>query len=227
MRILLLTLILFSTSCSMFEHRDYEEEMVYFDQFNGPLVSPGVDFETVSGDSGRYFYSDPEVVRSRVPATAEEKENYNYSSSIKRELNSLENGLSDQEYYSYLKYKNDFQNDSERIYYLRLSTAKKRSYLESKGILEPQETSSSRYPSARRPAAIARTSYWDERNFGGETIALGMGKRDVISILGPPARMEVAGNPAYENEKWTYTKNGVTRQIFFENGQVDGWTQLD
>lgn len=217
-----------STSCGLFEHRDFESEM-NFDQFNGPMFEPGRDFDTVSGDTGRSYYSDPQVIKRRIPATEYERESNSYQQSLQRELYYLENSLSDAEYSDYLKVRESFSNNSERIYYLGLSPANRVDYLAAKGLNLGQSYSSS--TPSRRPAAVARpampsyeSSFYEASDKG---ITLGMSKEEVANILGTPERLEVAGNPAYENERWTYTRHGVIRQIYFENGSVGGWTQKD
>ena len=72
----------------------------------------------------------------------------------------------------------------------------------------------------------ARTSQYSEPQ-----VSIGMPKRYVQMQLGVPAQVEVAGNPDYGNERWTYeasmpTSNGYITQrryIYFENHQVVGW----
>ena len=41
--------------------------------------------------------------------------------------------------------------------------------------------------------------------------------------MGKPMRVEIAGNPRYENERWLYRMNGASKYIYFESGQVQGW----
>lgn len=71
-------------------------------------------------------------------------------------------------------------------------------------------------------------------NYGGyesNQVSLGMPKRYVQMYMGAPTQVEVAGNPNYGNEKWTYeiaipTPNGYVterRFIYFENHEVVGW----
>jgi hypothetical protein len=44
-----------------------------------------------------------------------------------------------------------------------------------------------------------------------------------MNTFGRPTRVEVAGNPSYENERWLYSVNGATKYIYFESGRVEGW----
>ena len=64
-----------------------------------------------------------------------------------------------------------------------------------------------------------------------EDLHLGMLKNSVQSFLGRPDQIEVAGNPIYGNERWTYVRSVPTmdgyytekRVIYFERGNVVGW----
>jgi outer membrane protein assembly factor BamE (lipoprotein component of BamABCDE complex) len=55
---------------------------------------------------------------------------------------------------------------------------------------------------------------------------VGMKKDDVVRNWGRPARIEVAGDPSYQNERWAFYFNGKTKNVYFENGKVQGW-ELD
>jgi hypothetical protein len=64
-------------------------------------------------------------------------------------------------------------------------------------------------------------------------VALGMAKGDVRLIWGSPQRIQVAGGPLSENERWFYpSSTGIyggldsTRIVYFERGQVTGWETL-
>lgn len=64
-----------------------------------------------------------------------------------------------------------------------------------------------------------------------EQLSTGMSKRSVMTLLGEPTDVQVAGNQRYENEKWVYrryvpTEAGYqkdTKVIYFEHGKVAGW----
>lgn len=66
---------------------------------------------------------------------------------------------------------------------------------------------------------------------GVESLRIGMNKRNVQQQMGSPAMVEVAGNPKYGYERWTYESSVPTMQgymkerkvIYFERGQVVGW----
>ena len=53
---------------------------------------------------------------------------------------------------------------------------------------------------------------------------LNMTKEDVISSWGRPDRVDIAGKPSYENERWVYRRDGAVKYIYFEAGKVGGWT---
>jgi hypothetical protein len=64
-------------------------------------------------------------------------------------------------------------------------------------------------------------------------ILIGMPKQAVRESWGDPARVEVAGDPRFGNEKWEYTDYVASlggykkelRTIFFESGRVVGWNR--
>ncbi len=70
-----------------------------------------------------------------------------------------------------------------------------------------------------------------EPESGVESLRLGMNKSNVEMNLGRPSIVEVAGNPKYGFERWTYetsvpTLRGYMKErqvIYFEQGQVVGW----
>jgi hypothetical protein len=50
-----------------------------------------------------------------------------------------------------------------------------------------------------------------------------MSKTQVLQSWGEPARVDIAGNPSNENERWLYSMNGASKYIYFEAGEVQGW----
>lgn len=54
-------------------------------------------------------------------------------------------------------------------------------------------------------------------------VGMGMTKEEVMDQLGRPTKVEVAGNPENENERWGYLANGAMKYIYFESGYVEGW----
>lgn len=219
--ILLASFYLF-TSCSMFERRDFIDEMGY--EFDQPMFQANRDFMVVPGDTGRPHRTISEI-NDRTPATYEDEQDFRYKQSLQRELVGLENKLTDAEYEEYLKYKNKLGGTSEKIYYLRLSSAQKLSYLQSRRLTTPKTSISTNRSSFYRSNASA-----NYRRPSGEfpkinDVALGMSKDDVVQNWGQPERRDIAGNPSLENERWAYRKNGSVKYIYFEAGRVEGWTE--
>lgn len=62
-----------------------------------------------------------------------------------------------------------------------------------------------------------------KRSVHGNDIFYGMGKNDVIRVWGKPGRVEIAGHPSYENERWSFFEGGEVKQVYFESGRVQGW----
>src|SRR5690606_6669131 len=108
------------------------------------------------------------------------------------------NSLSSDEEKVYMKYRGDLRTISERIYFLKLSDYERRDYLISRGLIEVKESA----PTLQ----IA----------GTQGVKRGMSKSEVVTSLGNPARIDVAGNPQNENERWLYTANGTQKYIYFE-----------
>ena len=50
-----------------------------------------------------------------------------------------------------------------------------------------------------------------------------MNKTQVLTTLGQPQRVEIAGNPRFENVRWLYAEQGSPKYIYFESGLVGGW----
>lgn len=215
--ILLVFCSIFTSCASFLDRRDFEDEMV-FSESNEPFFRPSEDFEVVPGDSGRAFRSMSEVSR-RTPMTANERLDHEHDRSVRSELIRLENRLSEQDYSSYLKVRDSFNNDSERIYFLGLRrNADRLSYLRSRGIV------------ANTSVDRGIASYSNTGNYSGYgnqrgVITVGMRKSEVTSLWGRPMRIDIAGSSAYENERWAYRRNGVVKYIFFSAGQVEGWAE--
>ncbi len=55
---------------------------------------------------------------------------------------------------------------------------------------------------------------------------LGMSKAQVLRAWGRPGRVDIAGNPKYQNERWAFFAKSNVYYVFFEAGSVQGW-QLD
>ena len=170
------------------------------------FYQPERDFRVVSGDSGRFWASDDER-RARTPLSDDDIFEERSQQALRRELKDLEGAQTDRALELYSAHKSRL-NISERIYLLKLPKRERLDYLASKGLLNEDS-----FTSQRNRAPASRDS----------EIALGMGKSEVMDSLGKPRRVEVAGNPSYENERWVYQVNGSTKYIYFESGEVQGW----
>ncbi len=195
-------------SCAQFQTgRSYLSEM---EQDDSRFFAPREDFPVLAGDSGRDWYTDKEM-RSRVPATPEELAESRTQRALRIELRELENSQSESGLEYYEENKANFHSISEKIFFLKLLPNERRDYLISRGFLK--ETKTPEYNPDERY----------ERSVGNQEVVLGMKKDDVLSSLGEPARVEVAGNPRNENERWLYKTNTASSYIYFESGRVQGW----
>lgn len=194
-------------SCSMLDRRDYFDQMDNQFGLGEPMFRPYDDFQVVPGDSGRFMGE--EEILGRVPATGAMREQSAYEKSISREMRELEARLSDLDYEAYSQIKGQLSSNYERIYYLRLYPDERAQYLQSKGI------QSKRFYNTQEALSVGRR---------GE-ISLGMGKGEVLDTWGAPERRDYAGSPLEGNERWAYSNNGQRRYIYFESGQVEGWTE--
>ncbi len=63
------------------------------------------------------------------------------------------------------------------------------------------------------------------RSFSTEaqSVMVGMDKVNVIKLWGNPMKIDIAGNPNSQNERWSFYTEGRKRVIYFENGKVEGW----
>lgn len=199
-----LLVLMFLTSCSgLLPHRTFLEEMEYEDE---SFLEAGVDFPILDGDTGRTWRSKSEW-RHRIPASKMEIEKRATAGMLSDELEELENSLSDEENDFYQTYKHKFPTQTEKIYFLQLGSMEKRYYLQSKGLLEYQTNY----------ASVASDSN------STETLAQGMSKKEVKNILGTPTKVEVDGNPWFQNEKWLYEAPEKTHFVYFQAGRVEYW----
>lgn len=194
------------SSCAEFRvHRSYVDEM---SQEDFSFYNPGEDFPLVAGDVGRSWYTDKEF-RQRTPKSEKEMTTDRVNRYLQEELRSLEASLSAEEAEYYNKYGHKLSTTSEKIYFLKLPAYDQQEYLISRGLFHEERT----------PAGVAT------QNIGvkSQSVSLGMNKDQVMDIFGKPSRVEVAGSPRYENERWLYVDNGASRYIYFEGGLVQGW----
>lgn len=206
-RLIFTFLFILPVGCTQFQTgRTYLTEMEHDDS---SFFTPREDFPVVAGDNGRWWTNEEER-RARTPASEVDRYESRYNRSLHNELRQLEGLQSSESLEFYNQYKNQLGSTSEKIYFLELPPYERKEYLKTKGIISEQ----------RSPA-----STFHERMFAvrKNDILLGMNKNDVLESLGKPMRVEVAGNPRNENERWLYLMNGASKYIYFESGEVQGW----
>lgn len=200
---IILSTFIFISSCGMMPDRSYYEMMD--DSQHQAMISPARDFRVVSGDTGQVHEGYNEILR-RTPVTGYQKRQLLMTDSLESELSELESKLSEKEYQHYRMNERLLSSTSEKIYFLKISSmAQRDDYL------------IDRKPKARREIA----SIWSA-NFSSP-LRLGMSKDQVQQMWGTPARIDIAGNPTYENERWAYHAGDAVRFVYFEHGRVDGW----
>lgn len=194
-----------STGCSQFaSQRSFLTEMESEDSH---FFNPHQDFPVVAGDNGNFGITDVERAE-RTPASVEDVQNRQSTISLEKELDQLESKQPESALNFYNKYRHKLTSTSERIYFLNLPHNERREYLESRGMVE------------QAPLYTEREKFFATKQ---SDILLGMSKEDVTTSWGSPTRVEVAGNPSYENERWVYKQNGASKYIYFESGKVEGW----
>jgi SNF2 family DNA or RNA helicase len=194
-------------SCSQFHTgRTYLSEMEHDDS---RFFSPNEDFPVVAGDSGRTWNSEREQ-RERTPASEEDVAEVRAKRSLRQELADLENRQTEENLKLYEAHLRDLPTVSERIYFLKLSPYDRKDYLMARGLIREPKRSRSFDP---------------EKSFRlrDQALSLGMSKTQVLQSWGEPARVDIAGNPSNENERWLYSMNGASKYIYFEAGEVQGW----
>lgn len=186
--------------------RTYLSEMEHDDS---SFFNPQHDFPVVAGDNGK-FWMDEEERRARTPASEEDIQETRHSRSLQNELRQLESIQSEESLEFYNKYKSKLSSTSDKIYFLNLHPAERQEYLKARGLIS--EKKESPFTDSQRMFALRKND-----------ILMGMSKDDVLDSWGKPMRVEVAGNPRYQNERWLYRLNGASKYIYFESGQVQGW----
>lgn len=194
----------FLTGCAGFSTgRQFVEEM---DEQNESFFVANRDFRVAAGDSSDGFRSKEEI-QQRTPMSEEERSTMIASKRLNQEFQNLYQAQSDFARRHYHQYEGYLPSLSQKIYFLRLETLSERNqYLFSVNAPVQKNLSNMSY---RRPA---------------NEVVLGMTKNDVVTVWGRPTRRDVAGNPAYGNERWAYFEGGRIKYVYFESGKVQGWS---
>jgi hypothetical protein len=192
-------------ACGVVSKRSYLAEMEHDDE---SFFMPRKDFPVVPGDEGK-DWRDEEVIRQRTPASLTDSVEEKQRTSLQRQLARLENSQSEPAFAHYQEHRARLASTSERIYFLQLPKRQERDeYLASRGLTSPHQTT------------------FNDFGFGvpQEQLLLQMTKDEVVSSWGKPDRVDIAGKPAYENERWVYQRDGAVKYVYFEGGRVGGWT---
>ena len=197
------------TGCAgMLANRSFIDEM---DRDTDSFWVAGEDFNVTAGDNGR-AYRTREEIRDRTPQDGLTQEEIQHNALLAKELSRKINAMSDDEYTQYVGIRDKLETDSEKAYYLNLAKYEREEYLRTKFFTAYQNNN-------RSPAS---------HDFGFKrpkttTVGVGMNKSDIMKIWGRPMQVDVAGDPRYENERWSFYDGSQVKQIYFENGVVSGW----
>jgi hypothetical protein len=214
--VILMAISLLPSCAELFGNRSFIDEM---ERDTDGFFVPGKDFMTISGDGGNPYRTRKEILE-RTPASRKEKERYNEERSLNEELANKESLLSAEEYEKYIQVRPQLESVSEQIYYLNLKTRERDSYLVTKGIKEyrpdPRDLN---FSNAKSQFFLITGQEKDESE-----LKVGMDKNELTKAWGRPSNIEIAGNPRYQNERWSFRVGGKTKKVFLENGVVQGWS---
>ena len=176
-----------------------------------PFFTPGRDFPAVMGDTGK-VYNNREETLSRIPATNDfEKKKNQDKVSLAKEIKKKEDNLSEEERANYNDDATGEMTESERNYYLSLPINDRFEYLSSRRGMGSIDNK--------------HLSVWDRRAMKEGSVFMGMSKGAVLQSWGRPHRVDIAGNPSNQNEKWIYFEGNRIKYVYFEKGVVQGWNQ--
>lgn len=203
--ILLVGTMSLTSSCAlMLPDRSFIEQMEM-----DSMYSPGRDFPVVSGDTGDVRIGKEELM-SRTPSSERAKRLNKEAASIETELIQKEDSMDEEERERYAMDKKFLQTNSDKLYYLSLSPFDRGSYISTKKADLKDDMERGR-------------NMVQKRSIHSGELFLGMDKSEVVEMWGKPARVEIAGNPSHQNERWSFREDGNVRQVYFEGGKVQGW----
>lgn len=209
------------TSCAgMYTGRSYIDEM---DRDSDGAWVAGRDFPTVAGDSGEAYRGNDEILR-RTPASAFAKEQTQAERSINNELKQKISTLDEATYAQFLKDKKVLTSPSEQIYYLGLTPYEKVEYVRLKdaGGVDKTVKPYAYLSNYKNESDLSLRSFYQSR-YEERALKMGMKKQDVLASWGEPQNVDYAGDPRYENERWSFREQGKVHRVYFENGVVHGW----
>ena len=204
-RIFTLPLLFLVVSCGTLD-RSFVDQM---DRDSDGLFVAGKDFSVVGGDTGEVARSREEI-QMRTPASERGQVRAKNIASIHQELTEKEENLSEEDTAQYQRDRRFLPTDSDKLYYLSLKGDDRIAYITNK----KEEVQDDK---KHGPDIVQRTSVH------GSALFLGMPKEDVVKIWGRPSRIEIAGNPKNQNERWSFFEDGSVKQVYFEGGKVQGW----
>tara|TARA_R110002072_G_scaffold534_4_gene3732 strand:+ start:15186 stop:15839 length:654 start_codon:yes stop_codon:yes gene_type:complete len=210
---LTLSLLLLVSGCAgMLENRSFIGQMDH--ETDGFFVA-GRDFNMVPGDSGN-AYRNSNDIRDRTPLSGRSLAESKEQISLYEELRNKEMALNvyDKKLYSQVEHYID--DPSEKIYFLGLNPTQKMDYLYARNISINSKRADNR-SNYRSIASVSPRGLYDRE------LQLGMTKDQVIDKWGRPLKVEIAGNPRNQNERWLFSENGGARYVYFEGGSVQGW----
>jgi len=206
-----------SSCAQMLQSRSFVDEM---DGDSNEFYTPGEDFALVNGDEGKVYRTREDILK-RTPASASESARNMQEKSLYEELYRLESNMDYRELADYEEFKEEYPDVSSRIYFLNLPVEDRRLYLRSL-----QGNANYAEAPVKPLESINSIGYRGIASHEDRELNLGMSKDQVYQILGEPTRIEYAGNPQNQNEKWLFYKNNGTKrvQVIFDGGVVNGWS---
>ncbi len=215
-----LIILLISTSCAQLlgpnwyssdngkiGHK-YDDTHAEENSMLGQIFIPGNDYFLMNGDDTPPAKTIDEL-QQNAPSLSKKNSNQKWEyRTLNQELQELEEQLTDHEYNHYQKHKNKLPRLSDKIYFLKLKGLRaKDEYLYRKGHVED----------------FLQNSPQEMQAIRDREIVLGMTKQNVIESWGQPVKVDFAGDPRHENERWAFFYYGKIRYVYFENGRVRGW----
>lgn len=202
-----LVLIVLNSCGPISLNRSYLTEMEEREEY----MVPGRDFAQVAGDidqpriSSKQLYERTPDKERVFPGMSEEEK-------LKAEYGNKLANLTEEQRAWFAQYEMFFTSDSQKIYFLGLSEEEQSQYLANN--IQNKKLAQG----YRQPASLVTYSPRANRE-----LFLGMDKASVVQTWGNPHRVDVAGNPRLQNERWTFYEAGVRKYIYFASGRVEGW----